>query len=94
MLDQELGGLYAVVLIDGQPVGGTDAGAGAEGEIELDGLDGRVVLAQAQFEVLFLEDALVVDVEFVREQGSWKALPPDFVFQHPGRLDGNMAAFQ
>lgn len=34
MLDQELGGLYAVVLIDGQPVGGTDAGAGAEGEID------------------------------------------------------------
>jgi len=69
MLNHQLRRLHPVVLIDRQPVGGADGDAGGCAAIELDGVDAKFAAAQAQLEVLFLEDALVLDDEFFLEQG-------------------------
>ena len=65
MFDHQLRRLDAHVLVDGQPVGGAGAVARLDAEIELDRVEARVALAQAQLEVLFLEHALLLDLEFI-----------------------------
>src|SRR5574343_809558 len=64
VFDHQLRAFHAHVFVDRQPVGRPGAAAGLGAEIELDGIDAAVALAQAQLEVLFLEDALLFDIEF------------------------------
>jgi hypothetical protein len=68
--------------------------AGLGAEVELDGVEAGVAFAQAQLEVLVLEDALLLDFEFVLEQRRREALAPDFVFQQAGGFERDVAAFQ
>jgi hypothetical protein len=54
----------------------------------------QVVLAEAQLEVLFLEDALALDDEHVLENRRREALAPDFVFQQAYGVDRDEAGFE
>ena len=67
VLDHQLRCLYAVEVVDRQPVGGVNFRAGSGSEVELDRVEPQFVFAQAHLEVLFLEDARVLDDEFILE---------------------------
>ena len=87
MLDHQLWRLHAVVVVDRQPVGGADGVSRGVGKVELDGVQSLCAFAQAQLEMLVLEDALAFDDELVLEQRCRKTLAPDFCFEQAGSGD-------
>ena len=94
MLHHQLSGLHPHVFVDSQPVGNAGGMAGLGAEIELNGVDAGAAFAQAQLEVLFLQDSLLFDLEFIQEQWRRKALAPDFIFEQTGGFQLKVGAFQ
>src|SRR5574337_140322 len=64
------------------------------GKIEADPVEAHVVLRQLQLQVLVLEEALIIDAEYVDEQRRGKSLTPYVPLDQARRFQTHVAGFE